>query len=776
MKIVSKSPGNIFVSGGKLAFNISDAAGNVNYRITDYFGRQIIKGTAKTNNGNAVFSIKDQVPGWYQLECSDTKNSLSVSFGVVIDRKGASLIKDGRVCADAASAWLVRNEDYRIPFAKMLSLAGIPMVRERLDWGGVEKQPGKIDWLHYQRTVDTLADEGVQVFQVWHSTPEWTHPANTKTYFPDDLRDVYRFTKSASQHFSKQVAAWEPWNEPDIDFWPDLGDRLAGYAKAAYLGLKDGNPKAMLIQSSLCVGVTPFAENLYESGLGDYFEVFNWHIYTLPSAYPGLLASYRELLSKYKIDGRPSWLTEAGIRIPAKDIDGQKLLDSPDQRDQCRFIPRSVVMSLVAGNDRHFFFVLPDYLENGVQFGSLKPDLTPYPGFLALSASANILGSSNYLGEYKAGSDDLSVHVFTSSKENIAVIWADKEMVIKLPTEKVSVKKLDIFGAETVVPVKAGTISVKAGPDAVYLTGIGNSIKKHLTGKPVPRGKMPELNPSKVVVVGHTDLPINKVSNSYMVESDTVTGKVKPFDFDVEVYNFNDTLPAEGTVNIELPTGWTTDNPSRKVVLEPMGRAELKFSIIPGSFSLDRTKVKITADYGNEKVSPSVSYFQFDANTLEPASRKALDWIKAEKWIPSASDEGSVSISNLNDNTLLFDVKFNGGDDRWAYPGIEFKETANFNGFDGIGFNMKTDTDDPKTQVQMMLVEKSGAYYIAASKTNTSKHRRVLLFKDFVHLAFMKPDDNNHLDLDQIVGVKFGCNTAKDSLKIELEAPELVKF
>ncbi|MHB1456431.1 MAG: glycoside hydrolase 5 family protein [Armatimonadota bacterium] len=770
MKISTDSPGNIFPAGNAMKFMVNDAAGTVSYTLTDYFGKITAKGEAPSVNGSVVFKIKSVDPGWYTLECRDQSAVTDVSLGVVMNRKGMKLT--GRICADAASAWLIRNEEYRKPFARMLKLAGIPMVRERLNWADVEQQPDKFTWLQYQTVADVFASEGIKVFQIWHHKPAWTHPGKTETQYPDDLRDAYRFSKTASSHFSTQIAAWEPWNEPDIDFWPDLGDRLAGYAKAAYLGLKDGNPKALMIQPSLCMGPTPFAENIFESGLGDYFEVFNWHSYSPTSDYPSQLDAYRKILNKFELSTRPAWMTEAGIRLPGTEGDGKQLLSIENQREQCRFIPRSMVMSLAAGNDKHFFFVLPDYLENGTQFGALNPDLSPHPSFLALSASANILGNSKYLGEYKTSFAGVIAHAFSTDKGNVIAIWADKEQKIKIPVVKSGINVLDIFGAKKAISANDGYLSVTISPEAIYLMNVGEIAAEDISGKPILTGMIPKLTPSRIVVVGHADLKINKPGNCYMIGSGSESG----ISYEVEAYNFDDVSTADVKINVTAPKGWIVENPTRTVKLEPMGRSILVFKVTPGEFNLDTVKMKVTVESVGTKVSPSVSYLRFDAQSLKPAQVKALDWTDPERWQKSTSENGSVSIGKSGDGGLAFNVKFTGPGDRWAYPGILFDQPVNFSGYDGIAFNLKTSVDEPGTDIGLMLVEQNGAHYLGATKAIKIKNRVVILFKDMVPLSFMFVDPNGKLDLDKIIGVKFGCNSNKDIIDIDFENPELVKF
>jgi hypothetical protein len=606
MTIGSDAPGNIFAAGKPVRFSSNDAQGELSYEVVDYFGATVASGAAAAGPGGASIALSELSPGWYELRCRDSAGAAVVSFGVVIDRGDKALSREGRVCADAASAWLL-SDALRPPFAHMVRLAGIPWVRERLSWSNTQPGPGRFAWGRYQATADLLATEGVNICQIWHDSPRWTHFLNQTTRCPDDLRTVYRFTKTAAQQFARQIQAWEVWNEPDIAFWPDLSDRFAGLQKAAYWGLKDGHPAAIVLQGSLCRGVSNFQRNLYDSGALDYFDIFNWHIYNEPVVYPRALSAYRRVLREYEAAGRPAWMTEAGIRLTVPGGPDNRILSPDNQRAQCRFITRSAVMSLAAGNDRNFFFVLPDYMEGEVQFGALHPDLTPYPSFVALSAAANLIGVSTFLGEYTPISGAAACYVFSTSEGGLLVAWADEKTSIEVPIEKPVAVVADIFGNRREVPVTNGTLRLDVGPEAAYVFGIGDEVTSNLRAPVAPRIQPPEKHPSRLVLVGYCDLPTNKRDDCYVLTSDQLAGDFK---FTVDVYNFSDREDASGVVDVGVPTGWRVDQPQREIHVAAMGRESLAFRVMPSApaeFGMQR--IVVQGSFRDPNVAPSVSAF-----------------------------------------------------------------------------------------------------------------------------------------------------------------------
>lgn len=760
LTISSDAPCNIFKAGSPIKLEIKDTQGAASYQISDYFGNKIADGS--TN----VIKLPGLKPGWYEVECKDSTGQATAYIGVVIDRGSAPLPKDGRICTDVAGAWLVKGESFK-SLVQMVRLAGIPWVRERLSWGGTESGRGKIDWNRYQTLADLYKSEGVHICQHWADFPDWTQLGFKDSVYQGDLRDYYRYARAAAGNFSHQIEAWEIWNEPDGGFSYDY---YAAMVKVAYLGLKDGNPKANVLLGSMCRGVSNFTNGMYDSGVTDYFDTFNWHIYSKPDIYPGALASHLDQLKKYGASTRPVWVTESGVVVKGTEGPSKKELNHENQRTQCRFMPRSAVMSLVAGNDKNFFFVLPSYMEEDTQWGALRPDLTPYPSFVALSAAANIVGQSKYMGEYKSGNNDVTAQVFSTSRGNVMAAWSDKETEIIVPTDKQTLRVANIFGSESVLHCSNGYAKLKVGPDAVYLLDIGKSIESKLTGKPRPLGKLPKLNPSRVVFVGHSNFPFMKEAGAYKLADQNA------FDYIVDVYNLSDKAPAEGTVELTAPSGWVVEDAKRNIRLEAMGRDLLTFRVKPGTPSAASLRLVANGIFNKKKVAPCVSSFAFDPAVVEPSERKPMDWTDAAKWMTEASPNGTIVLGNSQADTLHFDFSFTGKGDRWAYPILRFDKPIDISGYDGLAFDLNVPEDVGATTMRIMFVESSGAHYVAATTPSVGKRRVVFLFRNLERLDFMGMDPNGRFDPDSISSIKLGCNAGLEHISFDASGFELVKF
>jgi hypothetical protein len=264
-----------------------------------------------------------------------------------------------------------------------------------------------------------------------------------------------------------RVGAWEPWNEPDIAvFSEDPADQVAALQKAAYLGFKAADPAATVLMVSLAHPPGAFIEAFLENETGPYFDVYNYHTYDPLGGYERRAAAHAEVRSRFGIAAKPVWVTEAGIPIKTPSGD----LSPEEAARQAEFVPKSYVLSLAHGASRHFFFILPHYIEHGVQFGLLERDLEPGPGYASLAALASALGDAREPRELHGLPELVTGWLFSRGDGLLAAaLWARAETALSLPP---GVEARDLYGralakrADGLLPVAARVAYVIGKPES----------------------------------------------------------------------------------------------------------------------------------------------------------------------------------------------------------------------------------------------------------------------------------------------------------------------
>jgi len=462
-RIESAEVGNVFLEGRRVILRVAGvegAAGAWQVRVVSFGGQMVAERAAQSGEPVNLGALPT---GYYDVTAVGPDNRVLTAPVVVVGRTRPAARSP--VGVDAAHAWLLKPDQLDAG-ARLIRLAGVSWVRERIRWGEVEPEPGVYRWQRYDRAVDAARPHGLRVVQVFHDSPAWSRADRDTARFPDDPRDAYRFGRAAAEHFRGRVAAWEVWNEADIPaFSVEPASEYAWFLKAVQRGLKAGDPRVPVAQVSYALKADRFADLLYRNDAAGYFDVFNYHIYAAPSAYPERAQGHFDALDRYGIAGMPVWVTEAGVPLVVRSG-----LTQEQKRRQAEFIPKSYALSLASGTDRHFFFVFPHYVENGSWFGLLDPEMRPYPGYAALATVGRMLGNTRYAGRIlDPTSPRLERHVFVSAREQVVVVWSDGDAVQLPLTASISpVRVVDCVGAE--VPVTPGANRVlNVGSSPLYL-------------------------------------------------------------------------------------------------------------------------------------------------------------------------------------------------------------------------------------------------------------------------------------------------------------------
>lgn len=564
-------PGNIFLLGEDVTFNAP--AGAAKWRMLDDAGKTVAEGT-----GQAVCAGKLGI-GWYRAEFGDAQgNTQGWTTAAVLAPLTTPTPQDSPICLDSATAWFASDDPVKQErFARLAALAGANWIRDRMSWSGFERTKGEFARnTTYDSSADVQSQHGLKTLQVFHHTPGWaSRPEldgpNPGSRFPRDLRDEYAFCKAMAKRFKGRVQAWEPWNEANI---PNFGghtiDEMCSLQKAAYWGLKAGEPEVIACWNVFAGGgSTLHTEGVLKNEAWPYFDTYNIHTYDPPRAYLKEFANARDAAS-----GRPIWLSECGIGLHfIKDSSTGEL--TPDQeQEQARFIARSYASSLYAGVSRHFFFILGNYLENVNQFGLLRHDQTPRPGYVALAAVGRLLAGARPLGQVlPQGLDGPYVYAFRAypdgEERDVLVLWSEKPMdnPVKPPAKLESVH--DYLGREV-----AAQWPAKLDMAAFFVVAPkGASQNLHLESPPPLSGQR-EGRPSPIVM--QVQMPVSAVRldrQAYEIAPE------KDVDVPIILYNFGST-PATGSIHMEeIPAAWRASVDTGTLQLAPMERKEIPLHI-----------------------------------------------------------------------------------------------------------------------------------------------------------------------------------------------------
>ena len=503
-------------------------------------------------------------------------------------------------------AWFYPKEKMAT-VASLCALAGMNRVRDRLSWPELEPTKGQLLATNrYDWSVQAQSAAGLQVLEVDHLSPPWANPITKR--FPLDLRDAYNLWRALAQRWRAEVVSFEPWNEADIPmFGGHTGSEMASLQKAAWLGLKAGNPKVIACLNVFALHPQAQLRDLHENETWPYFDTFNLHHYERFDAYPKLYADFRAVSA-----GRPLWVTECSVPVKWH---GDEHLQEPTQDDlllQSERVPMTYACAIHEGAQAVFYFILPHFVEGQTQFGVVRPDLTPRPAYLALAAAGRLLADTQPLGRVKAGNDSVRGFLFRAKPDgrpaDVLVAWSTNEVAFELP--KPPKACFDHLGRPRDISGKV----LKLGRAPLYAV-LATGTQLHLVPAPEAPKRLPG-QPSPVVL--QALLPEESIlleKSAYKIPAGQTTT------IPIFVYNFS-ARPARGRLTTSMsfesagttaPAPWSLDLPTQ-VEVAPGERKELSLRLSGISTNgVDSASIRITGEFGKSgtpvlsvRLSPSV--------------------------------------------------------------------------------------------------------------------------------------------------------------------------
>ena len=119
---------------------------------------------------------------------------------------------------------------------------GFNWAKGYVNWETVEPKSGDFRWVDPDNIVKAFGDQQVKILMRVHGSPEWARPAETHlSHPPVDMSNFANFMTALATRYQGQVAAYEIWNEPNLDYeWGYLAPDPAAYTRmlqAAYAAI-----------------------------------------------------------------------------------------------------------------------------------------------------------------------------------------------------------------------------------------------------------------------------------------------------------------------------------------------------------------------------------------------------------------------------------------------------------------------------------------------------------------------------------------------------------
>jgi hypothetical protein len=462
-------------------------------------------------NGKLNIKINGLPVGYYDIELLHGSQIIWKSSLVVLPSNSPP--RELRFGIDAGVSWEfggVYNQDptkvIELSF-KMMRMAGIGSVRDRMGWWKVQKSDGgRFNWGVFDMVADRAMDHGLDLVQIIDAAPYWMYPQLNIDHLggpPLEYNKVYEFGRNYALGLGKKVRNVEYWNEQNSpNYYDGYPFQYASGLKAFYAGVKSVDPGIKVLIGALDSGDPyqgsdygkswEYQNETYANNVFNFFDVRNMHFYndreeaynytrkltTFDTFYNRNFAS---LDRAYGLINRPGWLTETGFRFYTGEDS-----DRNYEIKQAQYLIKAYVTGFATGFERVFFFFWPYLVEhdkpyyklgqlmnfknweckNGMgvppdeQFlaqghnkyqiwGITRCDASLRPAYLALAKLTRHLEGASIVGFEKYGEQARAVYFRRANDADspfIAVTWGVNSKLLKQP----GILAQDIFGRHAV--------------------------------------------------------------------------------------------------------------------------------------------------------------------------------------------------------------------------------------------------------------------------------------------------------------------------------------
>lgn len=248
----------------------------------------------------------------------------------------------------------------------------------------------------------------------------------------DNLEAYSRAFDYYLDKYGSQIKAWEVINEVNLKKNTNkdsLSYKYMSILPITYNMIKKHNKKNLVLLSGIG-GKTldiklEFVRKLYELKAYDYFDVFNFHIYSVPESFIQQLLAFQSVMKECN-NIKPVWITECGMTTYSKkDEKSARFLED----EQAKRLARIFLISFSYGVDKVFWYEFRSNTKSKGgerEFGIVSAELAPKPAYTAYMTLTKMCPSGSlrpklcslgtlYLAEWRK-----------TDKTNVWAVWNAK--------------------------------------------------------------------------------------------------------------------------------------------------------------------------------------------------------------------------------------------------------------------------------------------------------------------------------------------------------------
>ena len=464
----------------RLAHPSAKAGTRIKYEIRDYADRIVDHGESIVS-GNHSLGIPFRLPkGYYEITLIGQNRKIGLWGAHPFTRK-----PDPFFGIDAGYSWFPGGEK-ESAMMNALHTYGIHTVRERLSYREIQEDldTGR-GWTEghgkrYLGVRQRLNACGLRVMDCFHDAPAsrgGDPTAWNSSNYPVNLVSVAKDWKSIFPHLNGLDESMEIWNEPD-GFSIGPATLYVPLVKTLAWSYAESGAKMLLVGGVFSELAPPdFLESAAGDGLFDYVDAVSFHTYSGPVEVEKQIRGYRDLFKKYKREGMPLFITEAGRPFSHEAW--------WEQGNAASWIIAKGVVARACGLAGYYPFFAQSFAQAEMNFSMLHTDSSPRRSMAAYLNMVSELSNLEYVGDLEFNDPKLiACPVFGDGTRMVAVpvsLSVQGENTIALHAPVTAIRGIDgrqlSLTTDKRIPIPDGVAYLDLNPQQMK-TAFAKNLKK----------------------------------------------------------------------------------------------------------------------------------------------------------------------------------------------------------------------------------------------------------------------------------------------------------
>ncbi|HET8548489.1 MAG TPA: hypothetical protein VFL57_10815 [Bryobacteraceae bacterium] len=322
----------------------------------------------------------------------------------------------------------------------LMKQAGVVSFRDELAWRSLERARGQLQVP--QQFTDFILEsvkQGLEPMLILdYGNP--FYDKGDKPLSPEAIEGFVRYSEFVVTHFRGKVKHYEVWNEWDIGIGgttPGTAEDYVRLLAAVYPRIKKVDPSIIVYGGAMTPGGirNGWMERMLKAGALNSLDQVSIHTYNYsnsgrertPEAWASWMKDIEALIDKYRGGKKyPLVVTEMGWPTQI-DRRGTPPSVSADYLARMYLLGRTIpAMRGIWWYDFQDDGWQASYNENN--FGLVRPDLTPKPGYFALADISRVVGTAEFVGRVETSDPEIWVLRFrTADRKGVLAMWSAHE-------------------------------------------------------------------------------------------------------------------------------------------------------------------------------------------------------------------------------------------------------------------------------------------------------------------------------------------------------------